>query len=319
MQSDCALRIAGRGRLTSFSVEYKTGNQSLFECAESFTNEELSRREDRHIVRNARVQPTASSTSILVQVAPSLGAPVSSRTIRRRLAEGHLVSRRPLRVLPLTPTHRRLLLEWCRARGNRTAVEWNQVVFNDESRFNLSIHDNRARVWRPRGERLNPAFSLQRHPVPTAGVMVWDALAYNTWSPLVLNRGSMPAQRYVLDILQPHVLPLMPGAIFQQDNARPHTAKMSQDYIRTVTILPWPARSPDLSPIKHIWDHLGRRVEQPTSLNELVARLQQIENEMFQDIQNLYTSMPYRIASCICGEGMGVNRILNPPLFCPFL
>ncbi|PRD26940.1 UNVERIFIED_CONTAM: hypothetical protein NCL1_36714 [Trichonephila clavipes] len=41
MQRDCALRIAGRGRLTSFSVECKTDNQSLFECAESFTKEEL--------------------------------------------------------------------------------------------------------------------------------------------------------------------------------------------------------------------------------------------------------------------------------------
>ncbi|GFW18377.1 transposable element Tcb2 transposase [Trichonephila clavipes] len=44
-------------------------------------------------------------------------ATVSSRTIRRRLAEGHLGSRCPLRVLPLTPTHRRLRLEWCRPRG----------------------------------------------------------------------------------------------------------------------------------------------------------------------------------------------------------
>ncbi|GFY33785.1 transposable element Tcb1 transposase [Trichonephila clavipes] len=42
----------------------------------------------------------------------------------------------------------------------------------------------------------------------------------------------MTAQRYVHDILQPHVLPLMqrlPGAIFQQDRAWPHTARMSQD------------------------------------------------------------------------------------------
>ncbi|GFT69363.1 uncharacterized protein TNCV_2142771 [Trichonephila clavipes] len=36
MQSDCALRIASRGHLTSFFVEYKTGNQSLFERAESY-------------------------------------------------------------------------------------------------------------------------------------------------------------------------------------------------------------------------------------------------------------------------------------------
>ncbi|GFW93075.1 transposable element Tcb2 transposase [Trichonephila clavipes] len=65
---------------------------------------QFSQREDHHIVRNARVQPTASSATIQAQVAPSLGAPVSSRTIRRRLAEEHLGSRRPLRALPLTPS-----------------------------------------------------------------------------------------------------------------------------------------------------------------------------------------------------------------------
>ncbi|GFX98778.1 transposable element Tcb1 transposase [Trichonephila clavipes] len=74
----------------------------------------------------------------------------------------------------MTPTHRRIRLEWCRAGGYWTAAEWNQVVFSDESRFNLICDDNRVRVWRPRGERLNPAFSLQRHITPTAGVMVWS-------------------------------------------------------------------------------------------------------------------------------------------------
>ncbi|GFW52440.1 transposable element Tcb2 transposase [Trichonephila clavipes] len=69
------------------------------------------------------------------KVAPSVGAPVSSRTLRRRLVEKHLGSRHPLRVLPLTPTHRRLRLEWCRAKGNWTATESNQVVFSEESRF----------------------------------------------------------------------------------------------------------------------------------------------------------------------------------------
>ncbi|GFW51160.1 transposable element Tcb2 transposase [Trichonephila clavipes] len=201
-----------------------------------------SRREDRHIERDPRVQPTASSAALQAQVAPSLGAPVSSRTIQRRLAEGHLGSWRPLRVLPLTPTHRHLRLEWCRARGNWTAAKWSQVVFRDESIFNLSSDDNRVRVWRPRGERLNPAFALQRHTAPTVGVMVWRAIAYNTRSPLVLIRGTLTA--HVHEILKQHVLPLMqrlPGVIFQQDNARPHMAGVSQDCLRTVTTLPWPA------------------------------------------------------------------------------
>ncbi|GFW24629.1 transposable element Tcb2 transposase [Trichonephila clavipes] len=83
-------------------------------------------------------------------------------------------------------------------------------------------------MWRPRGERLS-FFALQRHTTPTAGVMVWGAIACNTRSPLVLIRGAMTAQRYVHDILQPHVLPLI---------QRPHMARVSQDCLRTVTTLP---------------------------------------------------------------------------------
>ncbi|GFV74423.1 transposable element Tcb1 transposase [Trichonephila clavipes] len=96
----------------------------------------------------------------------------------------------------------------------------------------------------------------------------------------------------------------LPGAIFPQDNARPHTTRVSQDCLCTVTTIPRPSRAPDLSPIEHIWDHLRRRVGHPTSLSELEARLQQIWSEMSQDIlQNLYASMPDRIASCIRARG----------------
>ncbi|GFW63000.1 transposable element Tcb2 transposase [Trichonephila clavipes] len=115
------------------------------------------------------------------------------RQTSQRLAEGHLGSWRPLRVLPLTPIHRRLRLEWCRARGNWSAEEWNQFNFSDESKFNLSSDDSRFRVWRPRGERLNSAFVLHRHTPLTASVMVWNAIDYNTRSPLILIRGTMTA------------------------------------------------------------------------------------------------------------------------------
>ncbi|GFX37228.1 transposable element Tcb2 transposase [Trichonephila clavipes] len=120
--------------------------------------------------------PNASSAAIQARGAPSQGASMSSPTIRRRLAEGHLGSRCSSCVMPLTPTQRRLRLEWCRVRGNWTASEWNPVVFSDEFRFNLRSDDNRVRVWRPRGERLNPAFALQRHTALTASVMVWVPL-----------------------------------------------------------------------------------------------------------------------------------------------
>ena len=49
--------------------------------------------------------------------------------------------------------------------------------------------------------------------------------------------------------------------LFQQDNARPHTARISQQALRGVQMLPWPAYSPDFSPIEHVWDLIGRRLQ----------------------------------------------------------
>ncbi|GFW40601.1 transposable element Tc1 transposase [Trichonephila clavipes] len=51
----------------------------------------------------------------------------------------------------------------------------------------------------------------------------------------------------------------LPGAIFQQDNVRPHTARVApQDFLRHFQTLPWPAHSPDVSPVEHVWDQLKR-------------------------------------------------------------
>ncbi|GFY02661.1 DDE_3 domain-containing protein [Trichonephila clavipes] len=67
--------------------------------------------------------------------------------------------------------------------------------------------------------------------------------------------GTLTGQRYV-DIFRPHVGPFvngLPGAIFQQDKARPHTARVAQDFLRYFQTLPWPARSTDLSPVEYVW------------------------------------------------------------------
>ncbi|GFT97499.1 transposable element Tcb2 transposase [Trichonephila clavipes] len=207
--------------------------------------------------------------------------------------------------------HRHLRLEWCRARGNWTVAEWNHAVFSEESRFNLSSDDNCVRVWRPRGEPLNPAFALQRHTAPTVGVMACGVIAYNTRPLLVLIRGTITSQKYVHDILQPHVLPLMqrlPGAISQKDNARPPTARVSQGCLHTVTSLPCPVRSPDLPPIENIWDHFGRRVGYPTSLNELEARFSKFGTKCLKI--SYRTCMPHRAFSLEGVEQSIISSVL---------
>ncbi|GFT71064.1 transposable element Tcb2 transposase [Trichonephila clavipes] len=135
---------------------------------------------------------------------------------------------------------------------SRYGIELLKQIESGESRFNLSSNDNRVRMWKPRVECIDTAFALQRPTAPTAGGIVWGLIAYTIRPPLLLTRGTLLSQRYVHDILQPHVLSLMqrlPGVILQQENVRPHTARVSQDYLSTVTTLLWPSRSTDMSPI----------------------------------------------------------------------
>ncbi|GFV07034.1 transposable element Tcb2 transposase [Trichonephila clavipes] len=92
-------------------------------------------------------------------------------------------------------------------------------------------------------------------------------------------RGTLTGQRYADDILRPHVgafLNGLPGAIFQQDNARPHTARVAQDYLRHFQTLPWPARSSDLSPEEHVWDQLKPQMPSCHSLHDLEFAVQDL-------------------------------------------
>ncbi|KFM68158.1 Transposable element Tcb1 transposase, partial [Stegodyphus mimosarum] len=172
-----------------------------------------------------------------------------------------MLTDRTLRCLPLTPQHLRSRLEWCRSRSSWLPSDWHRIVFSDESHFTLEADDHRVCVWRGRSPRSQSAFALQRHTTITPGVVVWDAISYDSrflmTAGLVILRTSFTAQRYVDTILGPVALPFMvlhPGTIFQQDNARPYTGRRSLACLRTVNTLPWPARSPDVSPIEHVWD-----------------------------------------------------------------
>jgi hypothetical protein len=78
--------------------------------------------------------------------------------------------------------------------------------------------------------------------------------------------GNLNAARYRDEIIAPIVLPFLRmhrfSHVFQHDNARSHVARVSMDFPNDnhIHTLPWPALSPDLKLIKHLWEELGRRV-----------------------------------------------------------
>ncbi|CAH2001844.1 unnamed protein product [Acanthoscelides obtectus] len=197
---------------------------------------------------------------------------------------------------------------WCRQRS-LWDQEWNSIVFSEESRFCLGMHDGRARVRRRRGERRNPQFFVERHVHHTVGVMVWGAIAYGSRSPLIFIRGNMNAQRYIHEVLEPHLLPYLDtlaDPTFQQDNARPHVARVTIDFFQhnDVTLLPWPLRSPDLSPIEHVWDMMRRRL---LNLQRPPQTLEALREELVEDIDHLIRSMPRRVGECVAHQGASTH------------
>ncbi|GFX32864.1 transposable element Tcb2 transposase [Trichonephila clavipes] len=120
-------------------------------------------------------------------------------------------------------------------------------------------------------------------------------------------RGTLTVQRYVDDIPRPHVgsfLNGLPGAIFQQDNARPHTTRVAQHFLRHFQTLLWPTRSLDFSPVEHVWDQLKRKIASCHFVHDIELAVQDLWAHLPQDnIRCLINSMPDRVAACIAAGG----------------
>ncbi|GFY08320.1 transposable element Tc1 transposase [Trichonephila clavipes] len=232
-------------------------------------SEKTTRTEDRRILLQAFVDPTVTRSTIRADV----GVAMVPQTISRHLAEANLKSKCHFGALPVTPEYRQLRLQWCQARSMWNVTDWQKVVFSDESRFVLGTDDNRVRVWRRPGERYNSPHIVLRHTARTARVMVWGAIAYDSRSTLIMIRGTLTDQHYVDDILRPHTLS-------------------------------WPARSPDFSPVEHVWDQLKRQMPSCHSVHDLGLAVQDLWAHLPQDnIRCLINSMPDRVAACIAAGG----------------
>ena len=101
-------------------------------------------------------------------------------------------------------------------------------------------------------------------------------------------QGNFNAQGYINQIMQPEAVPFLQRhgpAILMHDNTRPHDTRICRQFLNknNVNVLPWPAVSPDMNLIEHIWDYLGRKVRARGNVHNLRDR----ENTLIQEWNNI--------------------------------
>ena len=174
--------------------------------------------------------------------------------------------------------------------------------------------DGRLRVWRRNGERHAEVNVQPRHAYNGGSVMVWAGVTADRRTDLVVVPGILTGQRYIDEILRPHVVPFLRpmgnNGIFQDDNARPHRARIVDGFLQANNVrrLEWPAMSPDLSCIEHVWDVLGRAVQKRMTEHSTMADLRRFLGEEWQripqaTIRKLVFSTRKRLIECRDNRG----------------
>ncbi|GFV38779.1 transposable element Tcb1 transposase [Trichonephila clavipes] len=133
----------------------------------------------------------------------------------------------------------------------------------------ISANNGVMKKDRHRGEQMLYRCVMHRRNGPAPGVMELGGIGYHSRIPLVRISGTLNSQPYISEVLEPVVIPYFRGlatSIFQQVNARPHVARIVQRFFvyHQIELLPWPARSSNLSPIENMWSMFAQRLTQIT-------------------------------------------------------
>lgn len=239
---------------------------------------------------------------------------ISIRTVGRALRSmglrNCLARKKPL----ISEKNKAARLAWCQKHASWTTRDWAKVLWSDESTFTQFQQNRCSRVWREAKDKWLPsclAATVKHSP----SRMHWGCFSRQRLGPLVPLKGKVTGASHV-ETLRKHTIPTFKRMFprgngwFQEDNARPHKAKIASTFreksgLRT---LPWPAQSPDLNPIENLWaevkKNLQNRKRQPSSLSALDRYVQQAWRAISKDlIENLVDSMPNRIQAVIAAEG----------------
>lgn len=181
------------------------------------------------------------------------------------------------------------------------------MIFTDESKFQFyrveSNNETLGKIWQIRKKWYQSSPSL---------VTVRGGIRKLGLTPLIFISGTIDLVKYC-EILQEGLLDSVIGSSsipcrLEQDNAMPRDTTYTRKWLDQshVTLLPWPAASPDLSPIENVWQVMKDNLEklQPDTIAEWKSVIQETWKGSSQNyIDNLIDSVPRRMKQSVARNG----------------
>jgi transposase len=263
---------------------------------------------ERGKIENA-VQGTRELRSIINQ-------PLTSQTVRRGLKEAGLKAvvkkKKPL----LKPRHRKERLDFAEAHLDWTVDDWKRVIWSDETKINRLGSDGRKWVYKRHGEALSDRLVEGTLKFGGGSVMVWGCMLWEGVGFAAKIDGRMDGDLYT-QILDEDLQASLEffgkdpaDIIFQQDNDPKHTCRKAKQWFSDhgYEVMVWPAQSPDLNPIEHLWTIVKKRLSDyenpPAGVHELWERIQVEWDKIEPEVcQRLIESMPRRVLALKKAKG----------------
>lgn len=247
----------------------------------------------------------------------AIGADCSCRTVQRTLHSLGFKRRVVRKKVVVKEVNRKLRKKWCLARLHWTVNnQWKTILFSDEMMIDLK-NTGKVTLWRKASERWRPECIgiVQDPPCSRLKIMVWGCVSYYGVGDLAFVEGTMNSGKYI-QVLEEHLQPSVHRLFgerrycLQEDNASVHKSRETEQWKRqhAIPILPWPAQSPDLSPIENVWSVLKSKVKNRMhrigTLADLKREITTAWNEVpVWYLQKLFSSLPRRLRLVMSQKG----------------
>lgn len=212
----------------------------------------------------------------------------------------------------MTAIQKKKRLDWAKSKLSWTTEMWSNVIFSDESKFDVCVGDFRKRVIRTKFEAFHKD-CLKRTVKFPQGVMIWGCMSSKGVGHYEFIDGTVNAEKYQ-QILSRSLISTAQECfgndnfIFQQDGAPCHTAKVTKKWFgdHDIKVLSWPSSSPDLNVIETLWHQMKKslRNDPKRTVPALKEKITQIWNSFTPEYcKTLVDSMPKRIRAVIAAKG----------------